>query len=462
MENGFEKKDIDFSSIKVKITQKSHVQPKKKIGRKECQLITFDIPYLGFFYNQKLMIYKENGSDFEELVKKLKDGLSVVLEEFYQLAGKLGRDDDGVFKVMYDDDMDGVEVLEAIVDDNQDGLMVSVDDLALREDITMMKDLVPYNGVLNLEGLQRPLLAIQLTKLRDGLAMGCAFNHAVLDGSSTWHFMSSWAEICNGAHSISVLPFLDRTKVRSTRISIDIPDAPLQPDITAAAAAAPKLREKLFRFPATAIEKIKSTHNSASPANGTLTASDPPFSTFQALSSHLWRAVTKARELKPEDPTVFTIFADCRKRVDPPMPESFFGNLIQAIFTGTASGLLLGHPPEFAAGMVKAAIAAHDKTAIDKRNSEFEAKPFIFQYKDAGMNCVAVGSSPRFKVYDVDFGFGKPERVRSGSNNRFDGMVYLYPEKGGGKGIDVEISLEVNAMDKLEKDMEFLMDGDVV
>lgn len=144
------------------------------------------------------------------------------------------------------------------------------------------------------------------------------------------------------------------------------------------------------------------------------------------------------------------------------MPESFFGNLIQAIFTGTASGLLLGHPPEFAAGMVKAAIAAHDKTAIDKRNSEFEAKPFIFQYKDAGMNCVAVGSSPRFKVYDVDFGFGKPERVRSGSNNRFDGMVYLYPEKGGGKGIDVEISLEVNAMDKLEKDMEFLMDGDVV
>ena len=161
-ENGFDKNDLDFSSIKVKITQKTHVQPKKKIGRKECQLITFDIPYLGFFYNQKLMIYRQNGSDFEELVKKLKDGLSVVLEEFYQLAGRLGRDDDGVFKVMYDDDMDGVEVLEAIVDDNHDGMMVSVNDLALKEDITMMKDLVPYNGVLNLEGLQRPLLAIQV------------------------------------------------------------------------------------------------------------------------------------------------------------------------------------------------------------------------------------------------------------------------------------------------------------
>ncbi|GJT38269.1 BAHD acyltransferase DCR, partial [Tanacetum coccineum] len=83
--------------------------------------------------------------------------------------------------------------------------------------------------------------------------------------------------------------------------------------------------------------------------------------------------------------------------------------------------------------------------------------PIIFQYKDAGVNCVAVGSSPRFKVYDVDFGFGKPESVRSGSNNRFDGMVYLYQGKDGGRSIDVEISLESSAMENLEKDKEFLL-----
>ena len=69
---------------------------------------------------------------------------------------------------------------------------------------------------------------------------------------------------------------------------------------------------------------------------------------------------------------------------------------------------------------------------------------------------MAVGSSPRFKVYDVDFGFGKPEGVRSGTNNRFDGMVYLYPGKSGGRSIDVEISLETSAMERLEKDPKFL------
>ena len=176
MANEIEKKKVD-PSIKVKITKKSHVQPKKKLGKKECQLVTFDLPYLAFFYNQKLLIYKiGNGSDFEQVVEKLKDGLSQVLVDFYQLAGKLGQDDDGVFKVMYDDDMEGVEVVEAIVDGNHDhdhhddgngnvndgNMMMSVDDLASMEDITMMKHLIPYNFILNMEGLHRPLLAIQV------------------------------------------------------------------------------------------------------------------------------------------------------------------------------------------------------------------------------------------------------------------------------------------------------------
>ncbi|KAK9724666.1 hypothetical protein RND81_05G090800 [Saponaria officinalis] len=454
-ENG---KQETSSTIKVKITKKYNVKPKKNIGKKECQLITFDLPYLGFFYNQKLLIYKGNGSDYEEMVGKLKDGLSRVLEEFYQLGGKLGRDDDGVFKVMYDDDMDGVEVLEAILDhdgnnddgDNHDSMVANVDELASKE-ISFMKDLIPYNGILNLEGLHLPLLAIQLTKLRDGLAMGCAFNHAVLDGTSTWHFMSSWADICCGAPSISLPPFLDRTKARSTRVSLNIPDAPPQPESTTPT----PLREKLFRFPETAIEKIKAALNSGK-------GDSIPFSTFQSLSTHIWRAITSARGLKPEEPTVFTIFVDCRKRVSPPMPDSYFGNLIQAVFTGTASGMVTGNPPEFAAGMIQAAIKAHDAAAIENRNKEFEGSPIIFQFKDAGMNCVAVGSSPRFKVYDVDFGFGKPEWVRSGTNNRFDGMVYLYPGKDGGKSIDVEISLEARAMEVLEKDNKFLLDGEVI
>ncbi|KAA8539941.1 hypothetical protein F0562_026633 [Nyssa sinensis] len=438
--------------VKVQVLSKTHVKPKKPLGRRECQLVTFDLPYLAFYYNQKLLIYKGGHQDFDNIVEKLKDGLGVVLQDFYQLAGKLGKDEDGVFRVEYDDDMGGVEVVAAVAEE------IETADLMEEEGSAKLKELLPYNAILNLEGLHRPLLAVQLTKLRDGLAMGCAFNHAILDGTSTWHFMSSWAEICRGSSTISVPPFLERTKARNTRVKINLElpsDAPqngtsANGDLTK---SDPPLREKIFRFSESAIDQIKSELN-ASSSDGS-----KPFSTFQSLSTHVWRAVTRARPLKPEDYTAFTVFADCRKRVDPPMPESYFGNLIQAIFTVTAAGLLSANPPKFAAMMIQKAIDMHDSKVIDGRNEEWERDPRIFQFKDAGVNCVAVGSSPRFKVYEVDFGWGKPESVRSGSNNKFDGMVYLYPGKSGGRSIDVEISLEANTMENLEKDKEFLMEA---
>ncbi|KAK4384965.1 BAHD acyltransferase DCR [Sesamum angolense] len=437
--------DTNVGSVKTLTT--TNVKPKKPIGRKECQLVTFDLPYLAFYYNQKLLIYK-GCEDFEDVVEKLKDGLALVLEEFYQLAGKLDKDEDGVFKVVYDDDMDGVEVVAAAADE------LTVEELTAEEGTSKFKELLPYNGILNLEGLQRPLLAVQLTKLKDGLAMGCAFNHAILDGTSTWHFMSSWADICKGATSISVPPFLERTKARNTRVKLNLSKPSDAPEHAKSAAngdaPAPVLREKVFKFSESGIDQIKAKVNAGNPPK--------PFSTFQSLSAHIWQAITRARELSVQDYTVFTVFADCRKRVEPPMPESYFGNLIQAIFTVTAAGLVLSNPIEFGAGLIRNAIESHNAEAINKRNEEWESNPIIFQYKDAGVNCVAVGSSPRFKVYEVDFGWGSPESVRSGLNNRFDGMVYLYPGKSGGRSIDVEISLEGKTMEKLEKDKEFLME----
>lgn len=145
-------------SLNLKVTNKSHVQPEEKIGRKEYQLVTFDLPYLAFYYNQKLLFYK--GEDFEGMVQKLKVGLGVVLKEFHQLAGKLGKDEEGVFRVEYDDDMLGVEVVEAVVvDDNE----IGVDDLTVAEiSNTNLKELIPYSGILNLEGMHRPLLAVQV------------------------------------------------------------------------------------------------------------------------------------------------------------------------------------------------------------------------------------------------------------------------------------------------------------
>ncbi|KAI3988385.1 hypothetical protein MKX01_019839 [Papaver californicum] len=448
------KQEVD--EMRVKLIKKTNVYPSsKKLGRQECPLVTFDLPYVTFYYNQKLLLYKssaEGGDEFkfEETVEKLKEGLAFILEDFFPLAGKLEKDEEGVLKVICEEDCVGVEVVEAVAEG------VDVAELAEAESSSFLHEIVPYHGVMNLEGLHRPLLAVQFTKLKDGLAIGCAFNHAILDGMSTWHFLSSWAEICRGSTTISVQPFHDRTKARNTRVKLDLPEsaAAFEKPVTSNGeeknhTPEPQLREKIFRFSGSTIEKIKSK------ANENLADDCKPFSTFQALGSHIWCAVTRARNLKPEDYTVFTIFADLRKRVDPPMPDSYFGNLIQAIFTVTAAGALLSNPAEYGTKALQVVIKSHDAKTINERNAAWESNPVLFKYKDAGMNCVAVGSSPRFPVYEVDFGFGKPERVRSGTNNKFDGMVYLYQGKDGGKSMDVEITLDPEAMKNLESDEDF-------
>ncbi|PIA49303.1 hypothetical protein AQUCO_01300271v1 [Aquilegia coerulea] len=142
---------------KVKIIKKTNVLPSKKIGRKECPLVTFDLPYVTFYYNQKLLLYKGAGADFQEMVEKLKEGLAVVLEEFFPLAGRLQKDEEGVLRVVCDDENVGVEFIEAVAED------IDIDELAKEEASSILHQINPYTNVMNLEGLHRPLLVVQVS-----------------------------------------------------------------------------------------------------------------------------------------------------------------------------------------------------------------------------------------------------------------------------------------------------------
>lgn len=372
----------------------------------------------------------------------------MVLESFYPLAGRLAKDEDGVLVVeCHGDSIIGAEVVEAMAD------TILVQDLSEGDaaaSASLLQDVVPYTGVMNLEGQHLPLLAIQFTKLKDGIAVGIAFNHAVVDGNSTWQFMTAWSEQCRvSSISPTIFPFHDRSKARSIKTKITLPTATEHEKADPNTPQKP-LTAKIFSFSSSAIDQLKAS------ANANMITSNS-ISMFQSLGAHVWRAVCRARRLKAEDITVFAVFTDCRKRLDPPMPDNYFGNVIQAIFTVTASGLLLANPPEFGAELIHKVVNSHDNNAITARLAEYEEKPKMFYFSDAGINTVAVGSSPRFKVYDVDFGFGRPERVMSGSNNKFDGMMYLYPGRDGGRSIDVELTLDFEAMENLEKDEEFLL-----
>lgn len=137
----------------VRVTGSRTVAPSKS----RCSLATFDLPYITFYYNQKLLLYRTPVTDFPDAVARVTASLADALRVFFPLAGRIRQDADGSLAVEGDE---GAEVLEAEAE------AVAVDDLAAgdcAEDL--MQRFVPYTGVMNLEGLRRPLLAVQVTYL---------------------------------------------------------------------------------------------------------------------------------------------------------------------------------------------------------------------------------------------------------------------------------------------------------
>ncbi|KAI8006050.1 putative acetyltransferase [Camellia lanceoleosa] len=64
--------------------------------------------------------------------------------------------------------------------------------------------------------------------------------------------------------------------------------------------------------------------------------------------------------------------------------------------------------------------------------------------------------SPRFAMYDNDFGWGRPIVVWSGRANKFDGKISAFPGREGGGSVDLEVVLAPETMAGLESDLEFM------
>ncbi|KAJ0041249.1 hypothetical protein Pint_28028 [Pistacia integerrima] len=81
----------------------------------------------------------------------------------------------------------------------------------------------PLNGVSKYEGISKPLLAVQITELVDGIFIGCTINYCVADGTSFWHFFNSWSKMSRGFDCVSKPPVLQRWFLRDTDCPIHMP-----------------------------------------------------------------------------------------------------------------------------------------------------------------------------------------------------------------------------------------------
>ncbi|CAJ1973401.1 unnamed protein product [Sphenostylis stenocarpa] len=417
-------------------------------------LTPWDIAMLSMHYIQKGLLFKKPATlvdqqDFiENLLEKLKHSLSLTLFHFYPLVGHLVTNKDPSSYTIFVDcnNTDGARFIYATLD-------MTISDILSPVDVPpIVHSFFDSHKAVNHDGHTEPLLSIKVTELLDGVFIGCSMNHGIGDGTSYWNFFNTWSDIFQAqAHEydvpISRHPVHNRWFPDGCGPLINLPFKRHEEFISRF--EAPNLRDKIFRFSAASIAKLKARANSESKTT--------KISSFQSLSAHVWRCITRARQLPHDEITSCKLAINNRARMEPPLPHEYFGNSVDVVSAGTKVGELLENDLGWAAWKVHLTVANQNDRAVRDGVKEWLQRPVVYQLGVHFDSCsVTVSSSPRFDMYGNEFGMGKAVAVLSGYANKFDGNVTAYPGREGGGSIDLELSLPPNAMSLLESDEEFM------
>ncbi|KAL6609879.1 hypothetical protein ACP70R_039848 [Stipagrostis hirtigluma subsp. patula] len=446
----------------ISVVSKQTVRPGGVPAIGDLKLSVSDMPMLSCHYIQKGLFFAPPGVPVPSLVSALVSSLSRALDVFPALAGRLVTlPDDSI--VIRCDDAAAVEFYHAAAPS------LSLDDFLVPDaDVptTLTNGLFPMDRTVSYQGHGRPLTSFQLTVLGDGAVfIGFVANHAVVDGTSFWHFFNTWAGLCRGAPVRE--PDFRRNFFGDSTAVLRFPGGE-GPAVTFDAEA--PLRERIIHFSAAAIRELKAVANrwkrtgQDAEVNGKLThdskarGASGEISSFQSLCAHIWRAVTLARRrLAPDSPATIRMAVNCRHRLRPAISPLYFGNAIQSVATTATVAELASNDLAWAAARIHATVSAHDDGAIRRAAAEWEAAPRCFPLGNPDGAALTMGSSPRFPMYDGnDFGWGRALAVRSGRANKFDGKMSAFPGQAGDGSVDVEVCLAPDTMACLLRDDEFL------
>uniref|UniRef100_J3L5Y0 Acetyltransferase n=1 Tax=Oryza brachyantha TaxID=4533 RepID=J3L5Y0_ORYBR len=454
---------VDAPASGITVVSRQEVRPDVASAAGDLTLSISDLPMLSCHYIQKGLFFPAPGAPMASLVSLLVSSLSRALAIFPALAGRLVTLPDDRVVIRCNDA--GVEFRHAVAP------TLSLDDFIVPDaDVPtkLTKDLFPMDRTVSYDGHRRPLTSFQLTVLGDGTVfIGIVANHAVVDGTSFWHFFNTWANLCRGASP--KLPDFRRNFFGESTAVLRFPGG-VGPAVTFDADA--PLRERIFHFSADAVRELKATANRR-PSGGEdaevygKMAHDPKnpeglsvISSFQSLCAQIWLSVTRARHRLAADATAtFRMAVNCRHRVRPTVSPVYFGNAIQSAVTTATVAELASNDLRWAAARLNASLAAYDDGAIRRAASAWQAAPRCFPLGNPDGAVITMGSSNRFPMYEGnDFGWGRPLAVRSGRANKFDGKMSAFPARAGDGSVDIEVCLALapDPMAALLRDSEFM------
>ncbi|CAN0901776.1 Coumaroyl-CoA:anthocyanidin 3-O-glucoside-6''-O-coumaroyltransferase 1 [Linum grandiflorum] len=405
-----------YSSAVKTVAELNVSPPPASVPANSTPLTFFDLQLLHVPPTNRILFYDfpHSTSDFHSTVlPTLAASLSLALTYFYPFAGKIiVPPPPGKPHILYSDGCSiPLTVAEATTDLSFHQLSSNIiDDVALLEHLfpAPVKPSVGKGAAVVLS----PLLALKITLFPfSGFSIAAAYNHATADGMAFNHFMKSWASISKSGNLETVTPpSHNRASIKDEN---KLDNAYL--DQCWKLINSNSTRDNMFSS-----GKVRATFLIDGDTISRLKASLPfKASAFVVTSAFVWTSLIKYLEEEDDGEGIeiidsYMFVADCRGRLDPPLPETYFGNCLSGVRASVKRGDLVGED-----GFV---IAAREITAKIK---EERGEGVLRDAEDEEMakrgKVVTVGGSPRMRSYETDFGFGRPRKsdlVRLGT----DGM----------------------------------------
>ncbi|KAI3955742.1 hypothetical protein MKW98_006102 [Papaver atlanticum] len=467
-----------MSAPDVRHVSTAKVQPASYIDKssdsyKHIDLNSWDLTFLGIQYMQKGFLFEKpqlkQGDEMHEpaidKINRLKTSLSHTLDHFFPLTGRLGiekHEDDGTIYVYINCNFEGAEFIHATAE-------ISVEDILspTYNPQGIIDLLFPLNRVFNYEGHSYPLLSIQVTQLLDdSMFIGCSLNHSVFDGTSFWHFINSWSEICRSSNkqTLELPPVFDRWFTNEMDCPLRLPATTADKFLAVrkpCAVVTPPLHdlvEKCFRFTKTSVAKLKAAANSEM-----IPGKKQTISSLQAVLAHVWIAAVRARKTsnsyynETED-TLFGFLMNNRTKLIPLLPEGYCCNSLSFGSVIAKDSEVLRKGFKFLASLLNEVVNSHSAEKIISSTKSWIEKPFILSCGDDAViisNNFVARSSQWVDKYGNDFGWGRPIAVKTGRNGKSFGITTV--SRGPFEGsIDIEICLPIEVLEVMENDAEFM------
>lgn len=178
-------------------------------------LSALEVPWIALPLIQRVLIFVDNADadggvqqlpPFASMVASLRASLAATLARFPPLAGRIVHLPSTADAAIDCSASDGVRFMVTESEDADAARLAGEAD----HDVGAFRELVPE---LETGALPAEVLAVQVTRLNGGAAVGVAMHHAVVDGRSVWRFLEAWAAACRGDGDDAVAPAFERAVV---------------------------------------------------------------------------------------------------------------------------------------------------------------------------------------------------------------------------------------------------------